>query len=196
MVPNCDAGVVDELTRLALEVGRGDEAALAGFVRRSQADVWRLAAHLVDRASADDLTQEVYVRAIPALARFRGDAPARIWLLSIARRTCADEIRRRTRRRRRLGVVRSIDDEAVEPSAVGDATEAVDLSLLVDGLGDDRRAAFTLTQVLGLSYDEAARVCGVPVGTIRSRVARARGDLLEAVAAGEAVSGEKRSGGG
>jgi len=165
MVPNCDAWTVDELTRLALEAGRGDEPALAGFVRRSQADVWRLAAHLVDRASADDLTQEVYVRAIPALARFRGDAPARIWLLSIARRTCADEIRRRTRRRRRLGVVRSIEDELVEPSAAGDETEVVDLSLLVDGLGDDRRAAFTLTQVLGLSYDEAARVCGVPVGT-------------------------------
>jgi RNA polymerase sigma-70 factor (ECF subfamily) len=193
MVPACDAGIVDELTRLALEAGRGDELALAGFVRRSQADVWRLAAHLVDRASADDLTQEVYVRAIPALARFRGDAPARIWLLSIARRTCADEIRRRTRRRRRLGVVRSIEDELVEPSTAGDETEAVDLSLLVDGLGDDRRAAFTLTQVLGLSYDEAASVCGVPVGTIRSRVARARADLLDAV---ETFSDERRSGGG
>jgi RNA polymerase sigma-70 factor (ECF subfamily) len=185
--------VVDDLTRLALEAGRGDEVALAGFVRRSQADVWRLVAHLVDRESADDLTQEVYVRAIPALARFRADAPARIWLLSIARRTCADEIRRRTRRRRRLGVVRSVEDELVEPAASGDATEVVDLSLLVDALGEDRRTAFTLTQVLGLSYDEAARVCDVPVGTIRSRVARARGELLAAVGP---VSRERRSGDG
>jgi RNA polymerase sigma-70 factor, ECF subfamily len=193
MVPNCDACGVDELTRLALEAGRGDERALTGFVRRSQADVWRLAAHLVDRASADDVTQDVYLRAIPALARFRGDAPARIWLLSIARRTCADEIRRRTRRRRRLGVVRSIEGELVEPSVAGDGTESVDLSLLVDSLGDDRQAAFTLTQVLGLSYDEAATVCGVPVGTIRSRVARARADLLEAV---DGFSDERRAGGG
>ena len=185
--------MVDELTRLAIEAGRGDELALAGFVRRSQADVWRLAAHLVDRESADDLTQDVYVRAIPALARFRADAPARLWLLSIARRTCADEIRRRVRRRRRLGVVRSVEGEQVEPEAAGDATEVVDLAMLVDGLGDDRRAAFTLTQVLGLSYDEAAAVCDVPVGTIRSRVARARADLLDAVGP---LSRERRSGGG
>jgi RNA polymerase sigma-70 factor (ECF subfamily) len=186
-------GAVDELTRLALEAARGDELALAGFVRRSQADVWRLAAHLVDRDSADDLTQEVYVRAIPALARFRGDAPARIWLLSIARRTCADEIRRRSRRRLRLGVVRSVEGDQLDPESAGDATGSVDLSMLVDALGEDRRAAFTLTQVLGLSYDEAATVCGVPVGTIRSRVARARGDLLDAV---ERPTREPRSGGG
>lgn len=185
--------VVDELTRLAIEAGRGDELALAGFVRRSQADVWRLAAHLVDRESADDVTQDVYLRAIPALARFRGDAPARLWLLSIARRTCADEIRRRTRRRGRLGLVRSVEHDGVDPEARGDDTEVVDLSMLVDGLADDRRAAFTLTQVLGLSYDEAAAVCGVPVGTIRSRIARARADLLEAVGP---LSGERRSGDG
>jgi RNA polymerase sigma-70 factor (ECF subfamily) len=184
---------VDELTRLAVDAGRGDELALAGFVRRSQADVWRLAAHLVDRESADDLTQEVYLRAIPALARFRADAPARLWLLSIARRTCADEIRRRTRRRGRLGVVRSVEADRVEPAATGNATDVVDLSLLVDSLGEDRRAAFTLTQVLGLSYDEAAAVCGVPIGTIRSRVARARADLLDAVGP---TGAERRSGDG
>jgi RNA polymerase sigma-70 factor (ECF subfamily) len=50
-------------------------------------------------------------------------------------------------------------------------------------LAPDRRAAFTLTQVLGLSYEEAAQVVGCPVGTIRSRVARARADLVAALAA-------------
>ena len=81
------------MTRLALQARRGDEAALTGFVQRTQADVWRLAAHLVDRASADDLTQETYLRAVPALGRYRADAPARTWLLAIARRACADELR-------------------------------------------------------------------------------------------------------
>jgi RNA polymerase sigma-70 factor, ECF subfamily len=52
----------------------------------------------------------------------------------------------------------------------------------VAALHPDRRAAFVLTQVAGLSYAEAAEVCDVPIGTIRSRVARARGDLLAAVA--------------
>jgi len=168
---------------------RGDDAALTGFVQRSQADVWRLAAHLVDRASADDLTQEVYLRAMPALARYRGDAPARLWLLTIARRVCADELRKRIRRRARIGAVGTLDGIEVP---IVDATALVDLSGLVADLDDDRRAAFVLTQVLGLSYAEAAAVSGVPIGTIRSRVARARGDLLRA-ADGDGVASSGHS---
>lgn len=172
--------MADELTRLALEARDGDELALAGFVRRTQADVWRLAAHLVGPGVADDLTQEVYLRAVPALARYRGDAPARLWLLAIARRVCADEVRRRVRRRR-LVAVEPLGDH--DPAGAGDAGAAVDVAALIEALAEDRRTAFVLTQVLGLSYEEAARVCGVPVGTIRSRVARARADLLAAAAA-------------
>ena len=168
------------MSRLALEAGKGDEAALVGFVQRTQVDVWRFVAHLVDRDSADDLTQDVYLRAVPALARYRGDAPARVWLLSIARRTCADEIRRRARRRRAIGGPFLDVDGADGLPATADPTGAVDLADLVEGLDPDRRSAFVLTQVLGLRYDDAARVCGVPVGTIRSRVARARADLLAA----------------
>jgi RNA polymerase sigma-70 factor (ECF subfamily) len=176
---------MDEVTRLALQARDGDEAALEGFVRRTQAPVWRLAANLVDRASADDLTQDTYLRAVPALARYRAEAPALLWLLSIARRACADELRRRTRRRARLGRVVSLEGlEGHEPAAAPDATGMADLLEVVDGLDADRRAAFVLTQVLGLSYDEAAQVCGVPIGTIRSRVARARADLLRAEATG------------
>jgi RNA polymerase sigma-70 factor (ECF subfamily) len=168
---------MDELTRLARAAGRGDEAALIGFVRRAQPDVWRLCAHLVDRASADDLTQDVFLRAIPALARFRGDASARTWVLSIARRACADDVRSRQRRRRLL---RRIEDAAAtRDEAVAAPDEGVGLDDAVARLDPDRRAAFVLTQVVGLSYAEAAEVCGVPVGTIRSRVARARADLVD-----------------
>lgn len=175
---------MDELTRLAVEARTGDEAALTGFIQRTQADVWRLAAHLVDPASADDLAQETYLRAVPALARYRAEAPAKLWLLSIARRVCADELRRRIRRRNRIGdpVALAVAPEQSEPA---DPTAALDLADLVADLDHDRRAAFVLTQQLGLSYDEAARVCAVPVGTIRSRVARARRDLLDAARAAE-----------
>ena len=63
---------------------------IIGLIRRTQADVWRFVAHLVDQRSADDLTQEVYLRAVPALARFRGDAaePGGIGL-ALVRRTVA-----------------------------------------------------------------------------------------------------------
>lgn len=82
-----------------------------------------------------------------------------------------------------------------QPDPVGAAVSApageVELSHLVSGLDADRREAFVLTQVLGLPYAEAAEVCRVPIGTIRSRVARARADLLDAL---DGADGEDRTG--
>jgi len=166
---------VDELTSLARAAGRGDRDALAQFVRHTQSDVWRLCAHLVDPAAADDLAQETYLRAIPALRRFRGDAPVRGWLLTIARRTCAAEIDARTRNRRLSA--RLAAESATGPAWVPGADAQTAIGSLLAALDQDRRAAFVLTQMIGCSYEEAATVCGCPVGTIRSRVARARADL-------------------
>lgn len=167
------------MTRLALAARDGDEVALAGLVRATQDDVRRLAAHLVDPASADDVVQEVYLRAIPALSRYRADAPARAWLLSIARRTCADVIRRRGRQRRLWDRLTSQPDPA-DRMGEPDPTGASDLDALLDELHPDRRDAFVLTQVIGLGYAEAADTLGIPIGTVRSRVARARADLVAA----------------
>ncbi len=180
---------MDDLTRLALDAGDGDRHALASFVRSSQAEVWRMCAHLVDRQSADDLTQEVYLRAVPALARFRGDSSARTWLLTITRRTCVDAIRRNVRQRRLVDRLRtqSHELEALSPDPAED--DVRDLDALVAGLEHDRRMAFVMTQVIGLSYGEAAEVCDVPIGTIRSRVSRARADLLDALGStGDAIA--------
>jgi RNA polymerase sigma-70 factor (ECF subfamily) len=180
---------VDDLTRLALVAAEGDRVALTAFVRQTQADVWRLCSRLGDAGSADDLTQEVYLRALPALSRFRGDSSARTWLLQIARHVCADHIRSATRRRalRDRLQARATSDGGVTADHAGE----VEIDAAVLALEPDRRAAFVLTQVIGLSYQEASEVCEVPVGTIRSRVARARSDLLDAITA----SPEERSSG-
>lgn len=176
---------MDDLTQLAVAAGVGDRVALAAFVRRTQPEVWRVCARLGDRADAEDLTQEVYLRAVPALTRFRADSSARTWLLQIARHVCADHVRARTRRRSLVD--RLVQREAVAgPGGAMDRTGEHDLDDLIARLDADRRDAFVLTQVVGLSYAEAAEVCGVPIGTIRSRVARARGDLLDSLAAPEA----------
>ncbi|MCX4474074.1 sigma-70 family RNA polymerase sigma factor [Micromonospora sp. NBC_01655] len=162
----------------------GDPVAQAAFVRATQAEVWRFAAALVDRDSADDLTQETYLRAFRALPRFEGRSSARTWLLGIARRACADHLRTVVRRRRlaeRLVTHAHTDRPYPDPAGQLGAAD------LVRRLPAERRGAFVLTQLLGLSYAEAATVEGVPVGTIRSRVARARADLVEA--AGDALAG-------
>src|SRR3954462_5914270 len=83
----------DELTQVALRARRGDAAAATAFVRGTQADVWRLCAHLGSPAQADDLTQDTYARAFSSLHRFLGRSSARTWVLSIARRVCADAVR-------------------------------------------------------------------------------------------------------
>ena len=83
----------DQVTALAIAAGHGDTQALEDFIRATQRDVWRFTAHLADVASADDLTQETFLRAINALPRFSGRSSARTWLLSIARRTAVDQIR-------------------------------------------------------------------------------------------------------
>jgi RNA polymerase sigma-70 factor (ECF subfamily) len=153
----------------------GDPVAVTHLVRATQGDVRRLCAHLVSDTDADDLAQETYERALKALPRYRGDAPVKVWLLSIARRTCMDALRRQTRRRRLLDRLRSMPAETA-PAALGNVAE----DELLAALPAERRAAFVLTQLLGLSYAEAAVACDVPVGTIRSRVARARDDLLHA----------------
>jgi RNA polymerase sigma-70 factor (ECF subfamily) len=172
---------VDELTRLAQAAASGDRIALHGFVRASQSDVWRLCARLSDRDRADDLVQETYVRALRAMPDFRAESSARTWLLSIARRTVYDSYRARSRRRRAAS---RFDGPATQPDASGE----VGLRLAVAALEPERRAAFVLTQELGLSYQEAAEVCGCAVGTIRSRVARARRDLIEVLGTRSALS--------
>ena len=162
---------MDDLTRLFLAARDGDRTALLHAIRESQADVWRLAAHLIGPDEADDVTQDTFVRAWRALPRFRGDSSARTWLLSIARRACADSVRGSVRRRRLATRVVPVADE-VDPAG------ATELDALVAGLDRDHRTAFVLTQIVGCSYEEAAAICGVPIGTIRSRVARARERLV------------------
>lgn len=170
---------MDDLTALALAAAAGDRVAMTAFVRRTQPEVWRVCARLGDRDDADDLTQEVYQRALPALVRFRADASARTWLLQIARHVCADNVRRRVRRRALVDrlVQRTTEEDVVVAARTGE----LELDEAIVGLAIDRREAFVLTQVAGLSYAEAAEVCEVPIGTIRSRVARARADLLDAL---------------
>ena len=169
----------DQVTHLAKLAGRGDQAALSQFIALTQQDVWRTVAYLADPGSADDLTQETFLRAMKSLPRFTGRSTAKTWLLSIARRVVVDQIRYNTSRPRPAHVV-DLDDILSGAGGGARIENMVEIRILLEGLDPERREALMLTQVLGLSYAEAADVCGCPIGTIRSRVARAREDLVRA----------------
>jgi RNA polymerase sigma-70 factor, ECF subfamily len=172
----------DPLAALAHQAARGDTDALTGLIRATQRDVMRFLAPLTAATDVEDLTQETYLRAVGALPTFAGRSSVRTWLFAIARRVAADHVRRATRRPR----VAALPDwqataEAAQPHHRSQFDELHALTGLIRDLPAERREAFLLTQVAGLSYAEAAEICGCPVGTIRSRVARARDDLITAM---------------
>jgi RNA polymerase sigma-70 factor (ECF subfamily) len=156
-------------------MGEGDGEALGRFVDATYPSIWRLCSFLVGPDDADDAAQETFLAAWRSSASFRGDSSARTWLFVIARR-CADRVARR--QQRCLGLP---DESALSAPSMGPEAAAVVDDLLMR-LPPDRRAALVLTQVMGLTYEEAATVCDCAVGTIRSRVARARAQLLDQAA--------------
>lgn len=170
------------VTGWALAAATGDRDALAAFVQATQRDVHRFLVHLHGTDGAEDLAQETYLRALRSLPRFAARSSARTWLLSIARRVAIDQVRA-ARTRPRITAEQDWEDGrgALSPGL----ENQIALRELVAALAPERREAFVLTQILDLSYAEAAEVSGCPVGTIRSRVARAREDLVRGLAAAE-----------
>lgn len=168
------------VTRLALDARDGDPVKADRFVRALHRDVWRYVAYLsADTQAADDLTQDVFLRALAALPRFEGRSSARTWLLSIARRTVVDSIRHAAARPR-LSDQQDWQTaaEQAQPYGVPGFEDGIALAELMAAIPAERREAFVLTQLLGLGYAEAATAIGCPVGTVRSRVARARLNLI------------------
>ncbi|MFB7653290.1 MULTISPECIES: sigma-70 family RNA polymerase sigma factor [unclassified Streptomyces] len=181
MTPDLPAVTDETVTAWALAAAGGDSEAVDRFVGALQRDVRRYVAYLAgDAQAADDLTQDTFLRALTALPRFEGRSSARVWLLSIARRAVADSLRRAACRPRTADT----DDwqgavERAQPTGLPGFDEGIALMELVDALPGDRRQAFVLTQLLGLPYAQAAEASRCPVGTVRSRVSRARLTMAE-----------------
>jgi RNA polymerase sigma-70 factor, ECF subfamily len=178
----------DEITRDAFAASRGDTAAAERFVAATQRQLHRLLSYLSNPGVAEDLTQETYLRAFAALDGYEGRSPARMWLLAIGKRVAADHLR--TTRRRPVTAQTEDWIAAAEQNGAytPDPGRMVALRRLILELDAERRDAFVLTQVAGLSYAEAAEVCDCAVGTIRSRVFRAREELTEALRTAERLA--------
>ncbi|MFD5799903.1 sigma-70 family RNA polymerase sigma factor [Streptomyces sp. NPDC127020] len=180
----------DESAALWAPAARGgDPRAVEHLVRAHQRDVRRFVTHLgADPQSADDLAQDTFLRALGSLHRFEGRSSARTWLLAIARRAVIDSYRHASARPRLLATEDwETAAECAQEHGLPGFDDGIALAELLDALPHDRREAFVLTQLVGVSYAEAAELIGCPVGTVRSRVARAREALIRSL--GEAEHG-------
>ncbi|HET7456107.1 MAG TPA: sigma-70 family RNA polymerase sigma factor [Gemmatimonadaceae bacterium] len=154
-------------------------------------DAYTLARHLVrDEHDAQDVVQEAYLRAWRHYAGFRG-GDERAWLLAIVRNCCFTWSR--SQRPARLAVAYD-DEEHGDPqeggshlaadAAVLAESDRAELQLALDQLGPEFREAIVLREIEGLSYKEIGRVVGAPIGTVMSRLARARSRLQAALGIG------------
>lgn len=156
---------------------RGDIGAFEDLVRLYQAHVWRFTFGVLrDRALSDDVTQEAFVKAFRSMRRFKGESKFSTWLFSIARNCATDELRKNERRRR---LFEKASREPIQLSRSLDTT--ADLREVIGELPKDLREAVVLVDMLGFRYREAAEVCGVAVGTVKSRLHFARAAIVEAL---------------
>ena len=138
-----------------------------------------------DREVVDDLTQETLLRALRALVRFEYDGRARLvtWILTIATRLALDHIRASRPRADAASVPGGVPVTLPRPDQEADRRAlAGALVRAVDALSPHFRAAFLLREVHGLSYEEISRALSIDVGTVRSRLSRARVSLQAALA--------------
>jgi RNA polymerase sigma-70 factor (ECF subfamily) len=142
---------------------------------------------LRDPHEAEEAVQEAFLRAIRHFNGFRG-SDGRAWLLSIVRNTCFTQLRRQRSGGERVEFdeeLHSPHEEGSEPEAVlANARAAASVREGLNQLAVEFREVMVLRELEGLSYKEIAQVAGVPIGTVMSRLARARKQLLLALGAG------------
>ena len=168
----------------------GDEVACADLVAAHQRTVFNLAFHLLgDRDEALDVSQEVFLRVFRTLSRFRGQSALRTWIYRIV----VNQVRNRQRwwRRRRQADLVSLDEhlrrcgeiearqEILPDRLLASKETAARIWAAMEQLPFDQRTALVLREVDGLRYEEIAFTLDVAVGTVKSRLTRARQALRE-----------------
>jgi RNA polymerase sigma-70 factor, ECF subfamily len=167
-----------ELVRAAND---GDMGAFEQLVRAHTDAVYAHAYRFFgDAHAAQDATQEVWVNVYRALPEFEGRAAVSTWLFRITRNVCLDMLRAG---RRVAAPIDPVDLRGISVNdTAGDATARVDLQTAMRALSPEDRDAFNAVALFGLHYAEAGSALGVPAGTVKSRVFRARRALVALLA--------------
>ena len=170
-----------EDSELVVRSKDGDLHAFNFIVQRYQSQVLNLSARIIgDRGRAEDVTQETFISAYQAIGRFRGGSlPA--WLMRIAANASRDSLRG-SRRRPEQSLDESLESPSFQPVSAEPSPEEhaerselnAELQKAILALSDDQRAVLVLIDVQGFSYEETTESVGASIGTVKSRLNRAR----------------------
>jgi len=190
---NAEWGGADRADQVLVEAAQGGNAEAFGeLAERYHSNVYGIVYRMCGADDAADLTQEIFLRALRKF-QFHGDASFRTWLYRIAVNACINELRRRKRRSDVEGpsldediqtedgyVSRSVPDETRSPHVLAERAEVQRaVHSVVAMLSPKHRAALTLVDLQQLDYEEAAAALECPLGTLKSRLARARKQFAE-----------------
>ncbi|ARP80856.1 RNA polymerase sigma factor RpoE [Bordetella genomosp. 9] len=176
---------------LVARVQRGDKKAFDLLVLKYQRKIMRLLSRMIrDQAEIEDVAQEAFIKAYRALPQFRGDSAFYTWLYRIAINTARNWLASNGRRPSAPNAVENEDGEtfnetdnlsdiSTPESMVASREIAETVNAAIQGLPEELRTAIVLREIEGMSYEDIAQSMGCPIGTVRSRIFRAR----EAVAA-------------
>ena len=169
---------------------QGNPDAFSVLVERYHRKVYGIVYRMCGAGDGDDLTQDIFLRALQALRGFKyqGEASFRTWLYRIAVNACINELRKRRRHREVDGpsldevlendgrlLTRSVPDNTTAPHEVVEQQETkAAVHAVLKTLSPKHQAVLTLVDLQGMEYEDAARAIGCPLGTLKSRVARAR----------------------
>ena len=161
---------------------RGDARAFEELVDRHRAVVHRVAVRIAGRDDAEDVSQDAFLRAFHRLGSFRGEAPFRSWLLQITHHAAVNTATRRRETPDPDAVEAAGDRGAVAQRLPADRLEERErrerLELKLTGLRPAHRAVLVLRDLEGLTYEEIADITETPLGTVKGRLHRARGELI------------------
>lgn len=175
----------EQETAIVRKVLGGDANAFETLVLEYEKNVYNIALRMTGNSEdAADMTQEAFIKAYNSLQSFRGDSKFSVWLYRIVSNVCLDFLRSRNRR---PTVSLSVEDDDGEDAQLDVADESQSPELLLDrkltresvrrgldSLPPDYRQILLLREIQGLSYDEIAQALGLEVGTVKSRIFRAR----------------------
>ena len=203
----------EQEAQIVRRVLQGDVNAFERLVTEYEKAVYAIAQRMTGNAEdAADMTQETFIKAYNSLQSFRGDSKFSVWLYRIASNVCLDFLRSRSRK---PTVSLSVEDDEGEEGQLDIADESQSPELLMergltrdavrrglDTLPPDYRQILLLREIQGLSYDEIAAVLEIEVGTVKSRIFRARkrlcaflvedGNIPDFTSSGKMKGGERQ----